>query len=68
MNCCDEYGECRQGRDCPVRKVQLIQYNTGWNRLDNFLSAVAYGVAILGAFSLVFAISWMGWFLWTIYK
>jgi len=20
MNCCDEYGNCRQGRDCPVRK------------------------------------------------
>ena len=19
MNCCDEYGDCRQGRDCPVR-------------------------------------------------
>ena len=19
MNCCDEYGNCRQGRDCPVR-------------------------------------------------
>jgi hypothetical protein len=20
MNCCDANGECRQGRDCPVRK------------------------------------------------
>lgn len=19
MNCCDDYGECTQGRDCPVR-------------------------------------------------
>ena len=19
MNCCDDYGNCRQGRDCPVR-------------------------------------------------
>lgn len=19
VNCCDEYGNCRQGRDCPVR-------------------------------------------------
>lgn len=22
MNCCDEYGNCNQGRDCPVRKKQ----------------------------------------------
>lgn len=21
MNCCDEYGNCRQGRDFPVRKL-----------------------------------------------
>ena len=21
MNCCDEYGNCNQGRDCPVRKA-----------------------------------------------
>ena len=20
MNCCYEYGNCRQGRDCPIRK------------------------------------------------
>lgn len=24
MNCCDEYGNCRQGRDCPVR-IQRIR-------------------------------------------
>lgn len=22
MNCCDEYGNCNQGRDCPVRKAE----------------------------------------------
>lgn len=21
MNCCDDYGNCNQGRDCPVRKA-----------------------------------------------
>lgn len=25
MNCCDEYGDCRQGRDCPVRVAKV-----GW--------------------------------------
>jgi hypothetical protein len=23
MNCCDEYGECNQGRDCPVRVAKV---------------------------------------------
>jgi hypothetical protein len=23
MNCCDDWGDCRQGRDCPVRKEML---------------------------------------------
>lgn len=27
MSCCDEYGECRQGRDCPVRKAKELLKN-----------------------------------------
>jgi len=23
MNCCDEYGNCNQGRDCPIRKERM---------------------------------------------
>jgi hypothetical protein len=23
MNCCDEYGDCRQGPDCPVRVARV---------------------------------------------
>lgn len=23
MNCCDEYGDCRQGRDCPARVARI---------------------------------------------
>lgn len=25
MNCCDEYGNCNQGRDCPVRVAKYKQ-------------------------------------------
>ena len=25
MNCCDDYGNCRQGRDCPVRVAHAAQ-------------------------------------------
>lgn len=24
MNCCDEYNNCRQGKDCPVRKAKEL--------------------------------------------
>ena len=41
-----------------------IKYCTGWKRLDNFLSAVAYGVSVLGAIIIAWLASWMLWFLW----
>jgi hypothetical protein len=25
MNCCDDYGNCNQGRDCPVRVAKVKQ-------------------------------------------
>ena len=29
MNCCDEYGDCRQGRDCPIRKIDDCKFCYG---------------------------------------
>ena len=28
MNCCDEYGNCRQGRDCPARQISTDEQPT----------------------------------------
>lgn len=25
MNCCDDYGKCTQGRDCPIRVAKIGQ-------------------------------------------
>lgn len=56
MNCCNEYGECRQGRDCPVRRTSdwpTVTYRTSLARLDNLLQAISYGVAVLSAMCVV---------------
>lgn len=58
MNCCDEYGDCRQGRDCPVRgakvaKVGRRDYSleelppTTWRNKINALAGWI-GLALLG--------------------
>ena len=26
MNCCDDYGDCTQGRDCPVRTGKVLPH------------------------------------------
>ena len=40
-NCCDDYGNCRQGRDCPVRRVNSVplplQQKQGGKRVDTDL-------------------------------
>lgn len=32
MNCCDEYGNCNQGRDCPVRGAKVAKVAKVKNR------------------------------------
>jgi hypothetical protein len=46
MNCCDDYGNCRQGRDCPVRIACSLQPSTFKRLFRRFF----YGlfIAILG--------------------
>lgn len=29
MSCCDDFGNCRQGRDCPVRAANSFPHVTG---------------------------------------
>lgn len=51
-NCCDDYGNCRQGRDCPVRIERIREAKA---RLDEdspnipllLIERLALGAAIL---------------------
>ena len=52
MNCCDEYGNCRQGRDCPVRIARAAQPLTFKRLLRGFFYWLL--IAILGVLWLAF--------------
>ena len=54
MNCCDEYGNCRQGRDCPVR------VESGDELSDMFVWAITL-FAVVGLVSFVGGLL-IGWF------
>jgi hypothetical protein len=30
MNCCDDYGNCQQGPDCPARKPAVAKIGQSW--------------------------------------
>lgn len=55
MNCCDEYGNCRQGYDCPVR----IARTSSPSILERLLRRFSYWllIAILGVLWLAFLVA-----------
>jgi hypothetical protein len=47
MNCCDEYGNCRQGRDCPVRKQMTDErMKQAEDRLVSWISDPGLGMLL----------------------
>jgi hypothetical protein len=46
MKCCDDYGDCNQGRDCPVRIAHTLQPLTFKRLLRRFFYCLL--IAILG--------------------
>lgn len=61
MNCCDEFGNCNQGRNCPVRVAKIGQRMRGADPLPPSISGywlkrLAYWalMAVLGLLWLAF--------------
>lgn len=44
MNCCNEYGQCTQGKDCPVRQSQTPESDD-----SELMYLVSIAMAVVGA-------------------
>jgi len=55
VNCCDEYGNCTQGRDCPVRVARISQPSVSKRLFRRFSYWML--MAILGLLWLVFLVA-----------
>ena len=47
MNCCDEYGSCRQGRDCPIRKAKELLKNKDKQPEESSVALAVWGFIVL---------------------
>ena len=52
MNCCSNYGDCRQGRDCPVR-IKKESESRREARLDLVLFVLTILVSLAAAAALL---------------
>ena len=70
MNCCNENGNCTQGRDCPIRKQRAQETNAAYVKgyimgqedpLDDIaqtFKALIVFIAVIGAFTLLAFLIW----------
>ena len=57
MNCCDDYGNCTQGRDCPIRKARALDRNLFWDVMDGLL-LLTIVVGIIASMCFMFGYIW----------
>ena len=51
MNCCDDYGNCTQGRDCPIRKTHALDRSLFWDVMEDLVTlAVIIGIIAVNCF------------------
>ena len=60
MNCCDDYGNCRQGRDCPIRKERALAMRNRdlfWDVIEGLVSLSVF-VGIIASLCFMFGYIW----------
>lgn len=60
MNCCDEYGNCRQGRDCPVRVAKVGQRYPKYPK-PVFVPYINRQLKALAKWMLLAILGWLVW-------
>ena len=57
MNCCDDYGNCTQGRDCPVRKARELDRDLFWDVMEGLVT-LAVVVGVIASLCFTFGYIW----------
>ena len=70
MNCCNDFGSCTQGRDCPVRKQRAEETNKayiqgGWGRVvDPYDDITSTFKALILVIALTASITLLAFWVW----
>jgi len=57
MNCCDDYGNCTQGLDCPVRKARELDRNLFWDVMEGLVT-LGVVIGIIASMCFMFGYIW----------
>ena len=60
MNCCDSFGNCSQGRDCPVRKEHALAMKNRsvfWEVIEGLVSLSVF-VGLIASLCFMFGYIW----------
>lgn len=66
MNCCDSFGNCNQGRECPVRKSRALRAEIDAQEEPefNYMREIARDVLMLIGLFAVTAVAAFAWGYW----
>jgi len=71
MNCCNDFGNCAQGRDCPIRKQRAQEANDAymsrgsWGKVDDPYSDVSETFkALLAVIAVTAAVTLLAYLIW----